>query len=209
MNATCIGSPSYPASIASLARASSLPPASTTRPSSLNDSRIGVVRSATSATRRTTSTSVATGIRACALWWSGSRLRTLGKSPSSSRLVVRRAPPTNPIMPSPIPPRASATVTSPPSGPRVFAVSARIFAGTSACRLASGVSGCHGSSLMANRYRSVASRVISAPSSSTRTPVSSGSVSSRPAATATCDTAAANTPASTVPAVAGISGSVG
>src|SRR6266568_3243480 len=143
LKATCIGSPSYPASIASLARASSLPPASTTRPSSPNDSRTGVVRSATSATRRTTSTSAATCSRACASWWSGSRLRTFGKSPSSSRLVVRRGPPTNPIMPSPIPPRASATVTSPPSGPSVLAVSARILAGTSACRLASGTSGRH------------------------------------------------------------------
>ena len=47
------------------------------------------------------------------------------------------------------------------------------------------------------------------PASSSRTPVSTGSVSSRPAAIATCCTAAANVDASTVPAVAGMSGSVG
>ena len=47
------------------------------------------------------------------------------------------------------------------------------------------------------------------PFSSTRTPVIIGSVSSRPAAMATWATAAANAAASTVPALAGISGSVG
>ena len=84
-----------------------------------------------------------------------------------------------------------------------------VFAGTSALRLISGSSGFHSISRMASLYRSVASMASDVPFSSSRTPVIIGSVSSRPAATATCATAAANAAASTVPALDGISGRVG
>ncbi len=72
------GSPVKVASIASLARASSLPPASTTRPSAPKLSSTGVVRSATSATRLTTSISAGTETRASALWLAGKSERTGG-----------------------------------------------------------------------------------------------------------------------------------
>jgi hypothetical protein len=55
----------------------------------------------------------------------------------------------------------------------------------------------------------VASIAIDEPFSSIRTPVIIGSVSSRPAAMATCWTADANVCASTLPALDGISGRVG
>ena len=55
----------------------------------------------------------------------------MGNSPSSRRLVVRRPPPSKPIIPSPLLPVDSASRTS---GPEVsaFAVSARVRAGTRA-----------------------------------------------------------------------------
>ena len=56
-------------------------------------------------------------------------------------------------------------------------------------------SGCHVSSRTARRKRSVAARVSRGPSISMRMPVSIGSVSSRPAATATCATADASSSA--------------
>ena len=55
----------------------------------------------------------------------------------------------------------------------------------------------------------MAASVSVSPSISTRIPVSIGSVSSRPAATAVCATASANTAASTVPDEPGICGSGG
>jgi len=70
-------------------------------------------------------------------------------------------------------------------------------------------SGVHSSSRTANRNRSVAARVSRGPSISRRTPVSMGSVSSRPAATATCCTAWASTSPATMPATWGMAGSCG
>ena len=55
----------------------------------------------------------------------------------------------------------------------------------------------------------MASRLIVEPSISRRTPVSTGSMSSRPAAVTAWATACANSSLLTVPVEAGISGSVG
>ena len=67
---------------------------------------------------------------------------------------------------------------------RLFAESASVRAGTStAACVAVGELGCQPSSRTASRYRSVAARVSRSPSISSRTPVSIGNVSSRPAAT--------------------------
>ena len=55
----------------------------------------------------------------------------------------------------------------------------------------------------------MAARVSVSSSISTRTPVSTGNVSSRPAATATWATAAAKTSLSSVPAVSGMAGRAG
>ena len=108
-------------------------------------------------------------------------------------------------MPSPPPLDDSARVTS---GPPVsaLAVSARVFAGTSAVVDSPGVPGFQGSVRTASRYLSVAARVSASSSNSRRTPVSTGNVSSRPAARATWATAPANTSLSSAPAVSGISG---
>jgi len=65
------------------------------------------------------------------------------------------------------------------------------------------------SSRIAARYRSVASIDSVVESSSIRTPVSIGIVSSRPAATATWATARAKPDASMCPAISGIGGNVG
>ena len=62
------------------------------------------------------------------------------------------------------------------------------------------------SSLSAIRYRSVASREMVSPSISTRTPVKTGSSSSRPAATTTWETAWAKTALGTVPVASGMLG---
>ena len=93
---------------------------------------------------------------------------------------------------------------------RLFAASASVRAGTSTWTAsADGSSGFQSSSRTASRYRSVAARVSRVPSISRRTPVSIGSVSSRPAAIATWLTAVANSPLGTVPAVVGMLGSRG
>jgi hypothetical protein len=80
----------------------------------------------------------------------GSRERYFGNSPSSSRDVERRPPPSKPIIPSPPAADDSASVTS---GPDVsaLAVSARVRAGTSAVVDRPGVPGFHGSVRTASR----------------------------------------------------------
>ena len=88
-----MSSPLMVASIDSVAWASSPEPASRVRVPSLNASWTAVLRSATRATRLTDSISEALSTVAV-VWCSlGNRLRTLGNSPSSSRVVVRRVPP--------------------------------------------------------------------------------------------------------------------
>ncbi len=108
-------------------------------------------------------------------------------------------------MPSPAPDDDSETTISGPLV-SVFAASARVRAGTSTAADIPGVSGRQGNSRTASRYRSVAARVIRSSSISSRTPVSIGRVSSRPAATATWPTASAKTSLSTTPAELGIVG---
>ena len=97
------------------------------------------------------------------------------------------------------------------SGPAVsdLAVSPSTLAGTSAAREASGLLGFQSSSRWESRKRSVASSAIVDPEISTRTPVSTGSMSSRPAAVTAWATAWANCSLRTVPDAAGMSGSVG
>ena len=109
-----------------------------------------MLRSATRATRLTASTNGAVGTSASAVLSLGSSERYLGNSPSSSRDVVRRPPPSKPTMPSPAAPVASASVTS---GPPVsaLAVSASVRAGTRAVVDMPGVSGRHGSVRTARR----------------------------------------------------------
>jgi len=112
LNAIEMSSPSSVASSDSEACASSPVPASRVSSPWAKLSRIGVLRSATSATRRTDSTSagVLTVARDCDS--AGSSERYLGNSPSSSREVVRRPAPSKPTRPSPCPVEdASATVT--------------------------------------------------------------------------------------------------
>ena len=85
--------------------ASSPEPASRVSTPSLKASWTAVLRSATRATRLTDSISAALSTWATVRCSLGNRLRTLGNSPSSSRVVVRRTPPaaapSNPMMPSP------------------------------------------------------------------------------------------------------------
>lgn len=88
-----------------------------------------------------------------------------------------------------------------------FAVSDSTRAGTSASPDASRDVGFHSNSRTAGRYRSVVIILIVEPSISTRTPVSTGKVSSRPAAVTTWVTARANTSLGTVPEAVGMSGS--
>ena len=97
------------------------------------------------------------------------------------------------------------TVPAPDS---VLATSASVRAGMSTALLVSS-SGLQSISRTASRNRSVAARVSREPSISSRMPVSIGSVSSRPAATATCCTAWASTSPWTTPATWGIAGSSG
>ena len=85
------------------------------------------------------------------------------------------------MMPSPAPDVDSAMVTSAPAVSD-FAVSASTLAGTSAAALTSVAPGSQPSSRSESRKRSVASSARSEPSISIRTPVSTGSMSSRPAA---------------------------
>ena len=99
-------------------------------------------------------------------------------------------------------------VTSPPAVSDL-AVSPSTLAGTRAAREASGVRGFQSSSRWESRNRSVASSEIVEPSISIRTPVSTGSMSSRPAAVTAWATACANWSLGTVPVAAGMSGSVG
>ena len=89
------------------------------------------------------------------------------------------------------------------------AVSPSTRAGTSAARDSSGLFGCQSSSRCDSRNRSVASIEIVEPSSSIRTPVSTGSMSSRPAAVTAWPTAWANSSLLTLPRDSGIDGSVG
>ena len=112
------------------------------------------------------------------------------------------------MMPSPVPPAASAIVTSLPAVSE-RAVSPRTRAGTSAASDSSGLWGCHSSSRCESRKRSVASMEIELPEISMRTPVSTGSMSSRPAAVTACCTAWAKTSLETVPVAAGMSGRAG
>ena len=111
-------------------------------------------------------------------------------------------------MPSPEPPEDSDSTISGPLV-SVFAASASVRAGTRTAADTPGVSGRQANSRTASRYRSVAARVIRSSSISSRTPVSIGRVSSRPAATATWLTASAKTSLSTMPADDGIDGSDG
>ena len=90
-----------------------------------------------------------------------------------------------------------------------LAVSASTFAGTSAARVLSGVAGSQPSSRCESRNRSVARREMDEPSISMRTPVSTGSMSSRPAAVTAWETAWAKRSLCTVPLAVGIEGSVG
>ena len=92
---------------------------------------------------------------------------------------------------------------------RERAVSPSTRAGTSAWPEASLASGDHCSSRRLARKRSVAMSEIVEPSISSRTPVSSGSISSRPAAALACATAVANSSALIVPDDVGICGSCG
>ena len=80
-----------------------------------------------------------------------------------------------------------------------FAVSASTLAGTSAAAVASVEAGSQPSSRSESRNRSVASSARSEPSISIRTPVSTGSMSSRPAAVTAWATALAKTSLRTVP----------
>ena len=108
MKPVVMSSPSIVASIDSEAWASSPEPASRVSTPSLNASWTAVLRSATSETRLTDSISAALSTIAMVRCSLGNRLRTLGNSPSSSRVVVRRVPPaaapSKPMMPSPVPP---------------------------------------------------------------------------------------------------------
>ena len=179
---------------------------------SLNASWTAVLRSATSDTRFTDSMSDALSTRAMVACSLGKSVRTLGNSPSRSRVVVRRTPPpaepSKPMMPSPVPPLASAMVTLLPAV-RDLAVSASTFAGTSAAAEASVEAGSHFSSRWESRKRSVASSEIVEPSISSRTPVSTGSMSSRPAAVTAWLTAWAKASEETEPVAAGMSGRLG
>ena len=149
-----VESPCQSHSSCSLADASSAPPASSRSvpaPASASKvSRTGAFRAATSATRRTASAKDPVDTDAVAELSLGSSERYFGNSPSSRRDVVRRLPPSKPIIPSEPPDVDSATVTS---GPLVsaFAVSARVRAGTSAVVDSPGTVGFHGSVRTARR----------------------------------------------------------
>ena len=200
------------ASTASVAIASSPDPASSTIWWSPNFICTAVLRSATRATRLTVSMSSALLTLAIVRCSAGKSERTLGNSPSSSRVVVRRTPPrpvpSKPMRPSPAPLALSAMVTSAPDVSD-FAVSPSTLAGTSAATDSSGDCGFQVSSRCESRKRSVASSAIVEPSISIRTPVSTGSMSSRPAAVTAWATACAKSALDTVPVAEGISGSVG
>ena len=136
---------------------------------------------------------------------SGNNRRTGGYSPSTSRLVVRRPPASKPTMSAP----CAREISTEPEPAMFRATSDRVRARTKATCSTSGEAGDQVSWRMARRYRSVASSVNFSPSISMRTPVSSGSVSSRPAAMVTWLMASANRPPSMLPWCCGISGSSG
>lgn len=96
-----------------------------------------------------------------------------------------------------------------PDLPSDLAISVSRRADTTTSAATSGDFASNGSVRTAKRYRSVAASVIVEPSRPRRIPVSVGSVSSRPAATATWATAAPNSPASTAPHTSGSGGSAG
>ena len=101
-----------------------------------------------------------------------------------------------------------------PDDVSVLAASARVLAGASSATSPDSPPpalspGSQVNSRTARRKRSVAASVSVEPSISMRMPVSIGSVSSRPAATATCETAWANTSGARAPATGGMSGSCG
>ena len=200
------------ASTASVAIASSPEPASSTIWLSPNFICTAVLRSATSATRLTVSIRSALLTLATVRCSAGKSERTLGNSPSRSRVVVRRTPPrplpSKPIRPSPAPLELRAIVTSAPEVSDL-AVSPSTLAGTSAATDSSGDWGFQVSSRCERRKRSVARSAMVEPSISIRTPVSTGSMSSRPAAVTACATAWAKSALETVPVAEGISGSVG
>src|SRR5690606_36101100 len=132
LKAIWMSSPSRVALSSSTAWASSPVPASSTRRSLVKDSRSGVLRSATSETRLTASMNSFFWTSATELKDSGRSFRYLGNSPSRSRVVVRRPPPSKPIMPSP--PFSAVDrameIWAPPVSD--LAVSARVLAGTRA-----------------------------------------------------------------------------
>ena len=111
-------------------------------------------------------------------------------------MVERRPPPESPSSPSPRP-RASSIFE--PLEVSVFAASESVLAGARIAVVSPSADvgpsspGSQVNSRTASRKRSVAAIVSDGPSISTRMPVSIGSVSSRPAATATCETARAKT----------------
>ncbi len=107
-------------------------------------------RSATRETRLTASTKGAVSITATELNSVGKSVRYFGRSPSSSRVVVRRPAPSKPMSPSPAPEPASAMVTLSPLV-RALAVSSRVLAGTRATAEVSGSSGFHRNSRTAKR----------------------------------------------------------
>src|SRR3984957_11844031 len=145
------------ASMPSSACASSPVPASSTSWPAENESRTAVLRSATRATRLTASANGAAESSATAFTCLGSSDSYRGKSPPSSRVVVRRPPPSNPIIPSPPAPSspgsASAMDTSAPAV-SARAVSASARAGTSTAADRSGRAGVQRSSRTASRERS-------------------------------------------------------
>ena len=165
---------------------------------SLKASWTAVLRSATSATRLTDSISAALSTGAV-VWCSlGNRLRTLGNSPSSSRVVVRRVPPaaepSKPMMPSPRAAGGQRDGDLAAGGQRLGGVAEHLAPGTSAASDSSGLCGlparARGGRAGSGRWRAARS---SSPSISIRTPVSTGSMSSRPAAVTAWATAWANT----------------
>ncbi|SHU71259.1 Uncharacterised protein [Mycobacteroides abscessus subsp. abscessus] len=105
-------------------------------------------------------------------------------------------------------PAPSASCTSDPLDAD-FAASDNVFAGTSTAALVSPDPDVQFSSRTAKRKRSVAAKTTVSPFISTRIPVNIGSVSSLPAATATCPMASENTSAPSAPVSSGSEGRAG
>ena len=186
LNAIVNGSPEKETGRSSSARPTSSAPADSRSTSSANSIRTCAPRSATSATRLIASVSSATPMVATAVCSAGSSCRNFGNSASSNRVVLRLPSlriPSNPSLPT-ADPAPNDKCTSPPSAP-ALAASANVLAGTSTAASMSADSVDQVSSRTANRNRSVAAKTTFSPEISTRIPVSIGSVSSRPAATAT------------------------